>query len=189
MPFANQGTLTTDKRTVAVSTEWATQTDWEAYQSKNEINITNGTLKLALITTDSVTSRPDDDSTFSDNQSRGLVIVADKDYPEFSARISKNTSTVEEARLYDYSQSTYVETVDISSLVAGDSFTFTTTITAGNEYGIELRNTSSAPTFGFASSSSNYPYTGEDFDITGSSQDGVKSTSQAPAGVNDIGNV
>lgn len=47
MPFKDSGTLTTDKRTVDVSTEWATQTDWEAYQSQTNINITTGTLKLA----------------------------------------------------------------------------------------------------------------------------------------------
>lgn len=49
MPFEDSGTLTTDKRTVDVSTEWATQTDWEAYQLINGINITTGTLKLAEV--------------------------------------------------------------------------------------------------------------------------------------------
>lgn len=47
MSYASEGTLKTDKREVAESETWESQTDWEAYQSVSNIEITNGTLLLS----------------------------------------------------------------------------------------------------------------------------------------------
>jgi hypothetical protein len=47
MVFQTNGNLTTDKRTVNDTTTWDTDTDWNAYQSKSGIQISNGVLKLA----------------------------------------------------------------------------------------------------------------------------------------------
>lgn len=46
MVYPSEGTLTTDEREIAVSESWESQTDWEAYQSINGIDIDTGTLKL-----------------------------------------------------------------------------------------------------------------------------------------------
>ena len=57
-PFETSGTLTTDKRTVNDTTTWDTQTEWEAYQSKDGIEINNGVLELAqLSVVDSAVAR------------------------------------------------------------------------------------------------------------------------------------
>lgn len=47
MAYETSGSLTTDKRTVSDQASWATQTEWEAYQSAQNVNITSGTVKLA----------------------------------------------------------------------------------------------------------------------------------------------
>lgn len=47
MAFSSSGSLTTDKREIAVSGTWDTQTEWDAYQSKNNVVINNGILQLA----------------------------------------------------------------------------------------------------------------------------------------------
>lgn len=46
MAYQSSGTLTTDKRPVDVSTTWDSKTEWEAYQSKNNVTISNGVLTL-----------------------------------------------------------------------------------------------------------------------------------------------
>lgn len=50
MAYESSGSLTTDKKS-GDSFGWDTQTDWEAYQSINNINIVNGALELATTTT------------------------------------------------------------------------------------------------------------------------------------------
>lgn len=52
MSYSSSGSLTTDKREVAVDETWETQTDWEAYQSKTNIDITTGTVTLAELNID-----------------------------------------------------------------------------------------------------------------------------------------
>lgn len=46
MPFPNNGTLTTDKRTVDDQTTWSNQSQWEQYESLSNIEIVNGNLRL-----------------------------------------------------------------------------------------------------------------------------------------------
>ncbi len=50
MPYVSNGTLKTDEREVAISETWDTQTEWEAYQSLNGIQINSGVLSLAEVT-------------------------------------------------------------------------------------------------------------------------------------------
>lgn len=47
MVFQENGNLTTDKRTANDTSNWDTDTDWNAYQSKSGIQVSNGVLKLA----------------------------------------------------------------------------------------------------------------------------------------------
>lgn len=50
MPYHRDGQLKTDKREVAISETWDTQTDWTAYQSATEIDVSNGVVRLAQVT-------------------------------------------------------------------------------------------------------------------------------------------
>jgi hypothetical protein len=50
MSYYSNGTLTTGKRSIGVSDTWETQEDWEAYQSINQIEISNGTVLLGSFT-------------------------------------------------------------------------------------------------------------------------------------------
>ncbi|WP_292484121.1 hypothetical protein [Methanohalobium sp.] len=56
LSYASDGSLLTDEREVNASTLWDTQSDWEAYQSKNNINITNGNLELSQVASKTVIS-------------------------------------------------------------------------------------------------------------------------------------
>lgn len=50
MAFQEKGTLTTDKRSIAIDETWETQTDFQSYQSISNIDITNGVISLSEIT-------------------------------------------------------------------------------------------------------------------------------------------
>jgi hypothetical protein len=154
-----------------------------------EVRKGDGTVLSSGAIPDSVVSRADDDDTFGMTNSEGLVISPNSSFSKIAARISTNTSGATRARLYDYDSSSYVVTIDISSLSAGDTFTFESDFDDGSEYGIELDANGSSWTYGWrnASPSTDYPVTGDDIDITGNSQDGVKK-SGAYRAINDIGN-
>ena len=136
---------------------------------------------------DSVVSRPDDNDTTNRSDSRGLRINPNASYEAVGVRISANTSGVSRARLYDYNASEYIETVDVSDLSSGDTFSFDSSIYEGVDYGIELDDNGDSWTMGFADGAQDYPYTGDDIDIVGNSIDGTKDVVNAQA-VNDIGN-
>lgn len=61
MTYESNGSLTTDKRDVAVSTSWDTQTEWEAYQAAQNVAIENGVVRLADVIPDSVVLKPESD--------------------------------------------------------------------------------------------------------------------------------
>lgn len=46
MPYFSEGTLKTDKREIAVSETWETQSDWEAFQSASGVVVENGIVRL-----------------------------------------------------------------------------------------------------------------------------------------------
>lgn len=46
MPYPSSGTLTTDAREIAIDETWDSQTDWESYQSLNNVEIVNGVVML-----------------------------------------------------------------------------------------------------------------------------------------------
>lgn len=49
MAYTSNGSLTTDKRVVDDTTTWDAQSDWEAYQSKDSVVVTNGAVQLAEV--------------------------------------------------------------------------------------------------------------------------------------------
>jgi len=159
-------------------------------QDVQEITVDGQTVFVAEVLPTTVTSRPDDDSSAGGiTNSRGLVVNPNSDFDRFGARISNNTSGVTRARLFDYSQAAFVETVDISGLTAGDAFTFSTAVNAGTDYGVEVDDFGGSYTIGFSQGTANYPFTGVDFDITAFSSDGAQNTNAGVQGVNDIGDV
>lgn len=92
MPFNTNGTLVTDQREIAISDTWETQTDWEAYQSNSNIDISNGTLSLTEFTALDV-------SMFSDPQYQfyaASIEATDGDspvpFPETLAGLSSATA-------------------------------------------------------------------------------------------------
>lgn len=136
---------------------------------------------------DSVVSRTDDKDSATDNKSWGLVINPNDDFGAVGARISSNSSDPTRARLFDYDSGSYVASTDISGKTAGETFALEATITAGQDYGIELDAEGASWGFGYNSGEANYPYTGSDIDIVGRSTDGSKSQEDVLV-VNDIGN-
>jgi len=154
--------------------------------------VRSGLLSEADVIPDSVVSRPDDNTDTSTTDSNGHVITPADTFSGIGARISKNTSGVTRARLYDYAASAYIETVDISGLVAGDAFAFGSVIEQGQEYGIEIDAEGGSYTDGYNngdnSDATAYPYSGQDIDIVAQSRNGSQSTSNVVQAINDIGN-
>lgn len=142
---------------------------------------------------DSVTSRPDDDDSASETGSIGPAFTTTSDFDEIGARISANTSGVTRARLYDYSKGSYVETVDISGLSAGDTFSIAYDYQSGVDYAFELDDNGNSYTIGYLFEGWDYPYTGEQIDIIARSNDGTQNSTDGDSfaqigNVNDIGN-
>ena len=142
---------------------------------------------------DSVTSRPDDDESESSfSESQGLAIVSSKSFSGTKARISSQTSGVTRARVYDYGQSEYIASTDISGLSSGDVFQIDFDFQSGVDYGIELDAEGGDYTAGFNRDERDYPYTGTDIDIIARSRNGTQiddgTSSSGVSSVNDIGN-
>jgi len=135
---------------------------------------------------DSVTSRPDDDDSYSEGGSTGLVITPASDFSEIGFTISNNTSGATRARLYDYDLDSYEIAQDISGLSSGDAVTFEYDFIAGQDYGLELDADGGSWTAGYRPEETSYPYTGDDIDIVNQSINGSQDTFAVRA-VNDIG--
>lgn len=136
---------------------------------------------------DSVTIRPPDSSSATLTRSLGLVFSPAADFNNVGFRISSQTTGATRALLFDYSQSQFVSTKNISSLSSGDVETFSHPFVAGRDYGIEIDANGSNYSIGFSSNSS-YPFTGSDIDIVARSDGGTQVTQDGVTGVNDIGN-
>jgi len=137
---------------------------------------------------DSVVSRPNDDLSTETTQSAGAVVNFNSKFGQFGFNISNNTEGVTRARLFDYSQGTYVLSVDISNKSAGDPVIFEYSVVVGVDYGIELDANGGSYQSGFLSGSSGSTYTSQDVDIVSVSVDGSQSSTDAHQNVNDIGN-
>lgn len=136
---------------------------------------------------DSVTSRPADDSTVTDNiQSGGVEIELSLDRSSIGAVISSQTVGATRAYLVDSGDSV-IQSTNISGLSAGDAFTFDDVgLASGNTYAIYLNAEGGNYDVGFVDEV-NYPYTGDDLDIIGGYVNGYDQDQQ-PRCVNDIGN-
>lgn len=90
---------------------------------------------------DTTAKRTDDDGTFTDLTSkRGVKFITNSDFSEVGYKISQNTSGFTTSYLYDFNQSTIVETKDVSNLTSLDTFSISHDYVGGREYGILLDN-------------------------------------------------
>ena len=140
---------------------------------------------------DSVTSRPqDDDSTTSDFDA-GFQIELKNDWPSIAVRISNETSGVTRAYLYEDDNDdagSLIEDIDISGKSSGDTFAFNDVdLQNGGKYWIAVDAEGSDWERGFADGADDYPYVGDDLDITDRYVAGGANTGAATA-LNDIGN-
>ena len=139
---------------------------------------------------DSVVSRPDDNDEGGDQSVKiGHQIETKTSWPSIGARISNLTSGVTTAYLTDDNNNT-IETTDISSLSAGDAFTFeNVNLEANTKYRIVLDADGSDFTPGINNdiAESDFPFTSEDIDITARVFDGSTGGDQVTM-VDDIGN-
>ena len=160
-----------------------------------QFEIPSPAISAGSVIPDSVTSRDSDDKTSSFTRSSGLAFSVNESYNAIGARISTNTSGVSRARLFDFSQSQYIASIDISAKSAGDAIAFNNiSINSSAEYAIELDDNGNSYTVGYyAAGSGYYPITGSDIDIIARSDDGVQDNTPSdgggdPAAINDIGN-
>ncbi|UXF50536.1 hypothetical protein 7778G3F11_33 [Haloquadratum phage sp.] len=140
---------------------------------------------------DSVTSRPNDDTTATISLSTGLVVNFASDFNKFAVRISSSSSGFERLRLYDYGSASYIYSDNISNNVAGDIIVVNQSVDSGIDYGVEMDANGSTYTLGNFNSRGAYPFTGTDVDIVARSDSGTQVASgggSEPQAFNDIGN-
>jgi len=138
---------------------------------------------------DSVVSRPPDDDTISGENSDGLVVSFKENFSRFAFRISNNSTDFTRVRVYDYSQSNYTFSKDISEKNSGDTVVVDKSVSSSVKYGVELDSDGNESTLGFNLTDANdYPYEGEQIDIIAASRNGDQDADGFVRSINDIGN-
>ena len=137
---------------------------------------------------DSVASRPNDDSTQQRDGTEGLEIEAKDNWPSIGCRISENTSGVTMAYLEETNEE-LIQSVDISGLSSGESFTFEdVNLLEGEKYFIRLDAEGDEYTLGFYDEPGGYPFESDAVDITGRVNDDGNVDTDRPRSINDVGN-
>jgi hypothetical protein len=99
--------------------------DWVSdTQNSNNIEVSSGSFQLASAIPDSVVSRDPDDSTVNETRMFGIEVSTSVEWPDIGATISQNTVGATRAYIYRMSDGALIADTDISTLSAGDSFTF-----------------------------------------------------------------
>ena len=139
----------------------------------------------------SVTSRPQDNDSFTDDIDAGFQIHLKNDWPSIGVRISNKTTGVTRAYLYEDDNDgagLLIEDIDISGKSSGDTFVFDDVdLENGEKYWIAVDAEGSDWERGYAEGEDDYPYVGDDLDITDRYLDGGANTGTVAA-LNDIGN-
>ena len=143
---------------------------------------------------DTVVSRPDDDSTGNSENADGVAIATSQEWvsigAELSSKVGDGGTFPSRARLYDLSADSFLDTIDISSLSAGDTFTFNdVNLEANSEYIISLDNDGNEYTRGILDAS--FPYTSGDgnLEIIAGSSDGTTKRDDFAFNIVKVGNV
>ena len=114
---------------------------------------------------DSVVSRDPDDDIANRSDTFGIEVSTSIEWPDIGATISQNTVGATRAYIYQMSDGTLIEDTDISSLSAGESFTFglSEPLTSGN-YSFAVDAEGASYDVGFFLG--NFPYTSSDENIS-----------------------
>jgi len=156
-------------------------------QEVQEITVDGQTVFTAINKPDTVISRPLDTGAGGPaSDKRGLQVRANSDFDVVGARISRNTSGVTRAYLFDVSAGGIIDETDLSGLSGGDTFKLSASMSAGQLYNILCDAEGSGYTIGFLGGSGGLIDNNKDFDI----EDGINNTTQSASYqvVNDIGN-
>jgi len=136
-----------------------------AVLSDDDTASTSVTVEEFTAIPDSVVSRPADNNDASTTGNLGIEISISQDWPSIGCQISSNVSGFSTARIYDSSES-FIDSVNISSLSAGDTFTFdNVNLTSGSNYILTINNDGSTYTTGYFDSPST-PYTSSDGNLS-----------------------
>lgn len=139
---------------------------------------------------DSVVSRPDDNVSGSITRKLGLAFEVSSSFEEVGFELSSNVSSPTRAYLYDNDAGSQLDSVDISTLTAGDAFTISAGYQTGVEYLVWIDAEGSNYTFGYYDTPS-FPYSSTDVDITaGADEDEADNTrSDNVYNIVSVGNV
>lgn len=149
----------------------------------NNTTVNNGSVELGAGPTGNVTSRTNDSATYDATGVYGVEFNPNTSLDGIQLNISGSTdATSGNSTLVLREGSTILDSIS-GSFSAGESYKLYASLTSGTTYiaGIDF---DSADTDGYTSSTS-FPYTGTDLDITAAWNDGSSTTSYADA-VNDL---
>lgn len=150
------------------------ESDFSVSQSGTRIK--NESVELGITLRGNITSRPNDNDTFSSGRG-GVVINPNTELAGISATLSSYQGATQEIRILD-SGYTILKSRDISG-TAGDTVSIEYPLNAGTRYVVEVVTNDER---GYMSPS--FPITGTDLDIVDGSYNGGDST--AAIGVNDL---
>ena len=137
---------------------------------------------------DSTVERPDDNNSAS-RESGGIVFESTETWPSIGFEISSNTSGFDTAELIDTSDSSVVESKDVSDLSGGDTFTMEkVNLSADTEYAIIISADSGDMTVG-QNTDSVMPISGDDGVLTMVASRLEGDTREDSINVRKIGNI
>jgi hypothetical protein len=143
-----------------------------------DARVWNESIEMFAVAAGATTTRTSDNDVINSQTNRGLVISPNSDLEGVRAKISANTNPPDEARLEVKGGET-LQTKDVSGKSSGGVVEFTEPLSGGTEYNVFLSDSSgNSWDQGFRNvSTSEYPYTGTDIDITASYSGGSETQS------------
>jgi len=124
-----------------------------------EITVDGQTVFSALPST-VVTRNPDDDSS-TQTDKFGMVVETSQQWNDIGATLSGNVAGVNRAYIHEFPSGTLVGDIDITSVNAGESFTFGLSLSANEKYSFVVDAQGSSYTNGRDDNAS-YPITSPD---------------------------
>jgi hypothetical protein len=137
---------------------------------------------------DTQLTRPTDDSASTNSGKWGVAVQANVDFDGLKAEISANSSGATTAYVTE-TDGTVLNSTDISSLVAGESFSIAEPLSSGSTYYLVVDNGGSGWTVGSKQGGLSYPITGQAFDLTAGVFSGTSTTTNNAYAVNNIRNL
>ena len=135
---------------------------------------------------DLVVTRAKDNNTISNSNKRGIEIHTKTQWQSIGARLSSNVSGVSKAEIIEISTGNILQTVNISGLSSGDTFTFDNVeLESGKNYSIIAWDEGNGHNSGTNNTSDTY--TSDDLDIVGGIRQGTVSADYS--NIVEVGNI